>query len=246
MWVEYTLGPPNWLSAALMILGVLFSLFFHSRISRRKIPFLAAIILFMVVDILGQRSQPVSRSWIMLEPILYITLAAGLLAPLQWLDQSRPSRWSAAAIGLGILMTVMLAGNVIRASSVYINTAGDKGMGEVEKTTLYLKGQLTGSDIVVVAPPDDAPFWYYFRLHEIPGYYIYGVKVRSFSRVLVPINHLDDNNHDRMSVEKSIHDRGPDLGFINLDSDQIIQQVDGIDVHQLYPNQSALIKQYGK
>jgi hypothetical protein len=244
-WRDFFSDLPGWVSAAVLILGVLFSLVLHPRISKRKVPVLAATVLFLVVEILVQRPQVASRSWIMLQPVLFIVLAAGLLAPLQWLEKFGSRRLHLVASGLGLLLAAMLVGNVLRSSAIYKDTAGDKGMGEVEKATLYLKGQLKGTDIVVVSAPDDAPFWYYFRLHNIPGYYIYGVKVRSFDRAFVPINHMNDSGHDQMDLEKSIHDRGPDFIFIDMQSDQVVQKIDGIDIHLVYPNKSALIQEYG-
>jgi hypothetical protein len=245
-WRDFFAGPPLWVSAAILILGSGFSLLLHSRISRRKIPFLVAMILFLAVQILAQRPQVASRSWVMLEPMLFIILSAGLLAPLQVLDLARPRRLSLAACGLGLLLALMLAGNAVRSGILYQDTAGDKGMGDVEKAALFLKGQLSGRDIVVVAAPDDAPFWYYFRLHEIPGYYIYGVKVRAFDRAFIPVNHVEVSKNDAMNVTKSIRERGPDFGFLNMNSDKVFQQIGQIDIHLIYPNKEALIKQYGK
>jgi hypothetical protein len=175
-------------------------------------------------------------------------ISAGLLAPFQWLDRVRPNRFNLTAGVLGLLFAALLVGNGLRSGKIYLETAGDKGMGDVEKTVLYMKGQLSGTDIFVVASPDDAPFWYYFRLHNIPGYYIYGVKVRSFDRAIVPIDHSADNvgGHEQNTLVKTIHDRGPDFWFINFQSDQIIKTIGTIDIHQLYPIKSALINQYGQ
>jgi hypothetical protein len=245
-WRDFFGDLPSVAAAAISIPAVIFSLVFHRSLSKRKIPILAAIVLFLTVEVLVQRPQPASRSWVMLEPGVFMILSAGLLAPFQWLDRVRPVRFSLAAGVVGLLLAALLVGNGLRSGKIYQDTAGDKGMGDVEKTVLYIKGQLNGTDIFVVASPDDAPFWYYFRLHNIPGYYIYGVKVRSFDRAFVPIDHSNDGGHDQMGLMKSLQERGPDFGFINLQSDHIVQTIGSIDIHLVYPNKSALIKQYGQ
>jgi len=244
-WRDFFTDLPSVVAACICIPAVLFSLILHPKISRRKIPILFAILLFLTAEILAERPQPSSRSWVMLQPLVFIILSAGLLAPFQWLDRVKPKRWSLATGVLGLLLAALLVGNALRSGKIYQDTAGEKGMGDVEKTVLYMQGQLSGTDIFVVDAPDDAPFWYYFRLHAVPGYYIYGVKVRSFDRIFVPINHENDNGHDEMGVMKSLSQRGPDFGFVNLPSDQIVKRIGQIDIHLIYPNKPALINQYG-
>ena len=181
----------------------------------------------------------------MLQPVVFMILAAGLLAPFQWLDRVRPLRFSLATGALGLFLGVLLLTNGLRSGRIYQDTAGDKGIGDVERATLYMKGVLSGTDIFVVASPDDAAFWYYFRLHNIPGYYIYGVKIRAFDRAFVPVDHVDDGGHDQMGLIKSMSQRGPDAIFIDWSSDQIVKTIGGIDIHMVYPNMSAIKEQYG-
>ena len=244
-WRDFFEDLPSVIAAAISIPAVIFSLIFHKRISGRKIPMLAAIVLFLAVEVLVQRPQPASRSWVMLQPVVFMILAAGLLAPFQWLDRVRPLRFSLATGALGLFLGVLLLTNGLRSGRIYQDTAGDKGIGDVERATLYMKGVLSGTDIFVVASPDDAAFWYYFRLHNIPGYYIYGVKIRAFDRAFVPVDHVDDGGHDQMGLIKSMSQRGPDAIFIDWSSDQIVKTIGGIDIHMVYPNMSAIKEQYG-
>jgi len=91
--------------------------------------------------------------------------------------------------------------------------------GEVEATTLYLKGQLKQGDIVVVADPDDAPLWYYFLLHQIPASFVDNIQHEPFQRAFVLVN-----PGYGQSLASVIDQRGPDIKRLDPGSARVVNQ----------------------
>jgi hypothetical protein len=193
------------------------------------------------ISLAGSGRTP--RTWTGLIPLLLKLVAAGWITSLENLFQFRFKTITLAQVVCTFLLGFILIGNIVRSVTVFQTRNGKPGV--VEATTLYLKTQLQGDDVVVVAPPDDAPYWYYFRLHNIPQRFIFGTKTRPFGRAFVIMNHEYDTTHYKPDLQKTIQYRGPDLVFMDLTTDQIIHTIEKTDIHLIYPNRSALDSAFG-
>jgi len=101
---------------------------------------------------------------------------------------------------------------------------------------LYLRDNIASDDIVVVSPPDDAPLWYYWQLYEMPKATLQ-TKNRSFQQAYVVVN-LPGNQ----TIDQVINERGPDIGFVNLENQQIIGQFGNDDLFLVQANSEVLEK----
>ncbi len=130
---------------------------------------------------------------------------------------------------------------VLAAGAVYSLTAGPVAAqtGPVEQSVQYLRAHLVAGDVVVVSPPDDAVTWYYWRYYKLPEIYIQP-KNQRFQRAYVLINHPFDQ-----TVEQVIRERGPDIGFVRLDTARLVQSFGADDLYEVAPNNEALDKAFG-
>ncbi|MGD0006467.1 MAG: glycosyltransferase family 39 protein [Anaerolineaceae bacterium] len=231
-WQEWTQSVSSILTGCLVI-GLALSLVFHRRISAVRVPTQLAAVVWLAPELLLQRPNPWPKIWLALFPVVLIWCASGWIAP--WLV-SRPgvSRLVNWAAGLSIAV-------VLAAGAVYCLTAGPVAAqtGPVEQSVLYLRSHLTPGDVVVVSPPDDAPTWYYWRYYHLPEIYLQ-TKNQRFQRAYVLINHPFDQ-----TVEQVIRQRGPDIGFVRLNTARLVQSFGDDDLYEVAPNNEALDKAFG-
>jgi 4-amino-4-deoxy-L-arabinose transferase-like glycosyltransferase len=231
-WQEWNQGVSPILTGCLVI-GLALSLVFHRHISTVQVPTQFAAVAWLAPVLLIQRPNPWPKIWLALLPVVLMWCAAGCIAP--WLV-SRPgaSRLANWATGLSIVI-------VLAAGAVYCLTAGPVAAqtGPVEQSVLYLRSHLTPGDVVVVSPPDDAPTWYYWRYYRLPEIYLQP-KNQRFQRAYVLVNHLFDQ-----TVERVIRERGPDIGFVRLETSRLVQSFGEDDLYEVAPNNEALDKTFG-
>ncbi len=231
-WQEWNQGVSP-LLAGCLVAGLALSLVFHGRISAVRVPTQVAALVWLVPELVIQRPNPWAKIWLALFPVVLIWGAAGWIAP--WLvfrpGVSRLANWAA-----GVSLAVVLA-----AGAVYCLTAGPLAAqtGPVEQSVLYLRAHLTAGDVVVVSPPDDAPTWYYWRYYSLPEIYLQ-TKNQRFQRAYVLVNLPFDQ-----TVAQVIQERGPDIGFVRLDTARLVQSFGDDDLYQVAPNTGALDKEFG-
>jgi 4-amino-4-deoxy-L-arabinose transferase-like glycosyltransferase len=236
-WQEWTMGVSPVLTVCL-VLGLALSLVFHRRISTVCVPTQLAAVIWLVPVLLIQRPNPWPKIWLALLPVVLIWCAAGWMAPWLVIPHSRPGvRLAAVAAWVaGLSVAIVLA-----AGAVYCLTAGPVAAqtGPVEQSVQYLRAHLVAGDVVVVSPPDDAVTWYYWRYYKLPEIYIQP-KNQRFQRAYVLINHPFDQ-----TVEQVIRERGPDIGFVRLDTARLVQSFGADDLYEVAPNNAALDKAFG-
>ena len=233
-WQEWTQGVSPILTVCL-VLGLALSLVFHRRISTVRIPTQLAAVIWLVPVLLIQRPNPWPKIWLSLLPVVLTWCAAGWMAP--WLVSRRgrvDSHMATWAAGLSVAI-------VLAAGAVYSLTAGPIAAhtGPVEQSVQYLRSHLVAGDVVVVSPPDDAVTWYYWRYYNLPEIYIQP-KNQRFQRAYVLINHPFDQ-----TVEQVIRERGPDIGFVRLETARLVQSFGADDLYEVAPNNEALDKAFG-
>jgi 4-amino-4-deoxy-L-arabinose transferase-like glycosyltransferase len=231
-WQEWTQGVSPLLTGCL-VFGLALSLVFHRRISAVRVPTQFAAVVWLAPEMLIQRPNPWPKIWLALLPVVLIWCAAGWMAP--WLlfrrSNTRLATWAAGVSIAAVLVSG--AGYCLTAGPVAAQT------GPVEQSVQYLRSHLVAGDVVVVSPPDDAPIWYYWRYYKLPATYIQP-KNQRFQRAYVLINHPFDQ-----TVEQVIRERGPDIGFVRLDTARLVQSFGGDDLYEVAPNNEALDKAFG-
>ena len=236
-WQEWTQGVSPILTICL-VLGLALSLVFHRRISAVRVPTQLTAVVWLVPVLLIQRPNPWPKIWLALLPVVLIWCAAGWMAPWRVFRRGGEDSHLAAAAAWAAGMSVAI---VLAAGAVYSLTAGPIAAqtGPVELSVQYLRAHLVAGDVVVVSPPDDAVTWYYWRYYNLPEIYIQP-KNQRFQRAYVLINHPFDQ-----TVEQVIRERGPDIGFVRLDSARLVQSFGADDLYEVAPNNEALDKAFG-
>lgn len=152
----------GWAGGLFVGLGVLLSFIFQRRISAFRVHPLAALALFVVPVMLLQRPNAWPRVSSYLYALLFIFAAAGWMALADRLTPLRP-RWQVTGAAALIAAALIFTG----ARSFQACPALVCPPGEEELAVQTLQPLLTGTDLVLVASPSDAPIWYYFRQYGL-------------------------------------------------------------------------------
>jgi hypothetical protein len=164
-WQTWTSGLPGWL-AALIILGFSLSLIFHWQISRFRLPLHLTAAAWLAAEMLIALPDPQTRYFIFLLPLLLIWAVAGLVKPLDKL-RLRLRRFPLSHLLAGGMSFFFLVGGLLRILPDLGNLRGDPG--ELEQIAMYLVDNMQPGDVLLFAPPMDAPLWYYATLHKLPS-----------------------------------------------------------------------------
>ncbi len=164
-WEAWTIGLPVWL-AALIVLGFSLSLIFHWKITRFQLPLQLTAAAWLAAEMLIALPDPQTRYFIFLLPLLLIWATAGLVGPLEKINLRR---WRIplshlASVSLSLLL---LLGGLLHLLPNLGQLRGEPG--EIEQIAIYLVENIQPGDVVLFAPPMDAPLWYYLSLHQLPS-----------------------------------------------------------------------------
>ncbi|HTX92051.1 MAG TPA: glycosyltransferase family 39 protein [Anaerolineales bacterium] len=203
-WSEWIPGVPLVILLVLGI-GIILSLAFHRKLSTSRVPLQLAALLAISALLIVQRPNAWSKVWVFLQPLLLIWAAAGTVGLLREIRLKFARNISLAAVVVGAIFLAGLVGAARIAPGLPGRWAA---IGDVEATTIYLKGQLQANDYVVVDWPDDAPLWFYFLLHGIKNQHL--DKNIPFTRALVLVEPVNGQ-----TLESVIADRGPDPGLLD-------------------------------
>lgn len=228
-WNDWT-GPSAGMAAIgfLFLTGVVLSLLLNRRISARRAPLQAAAVLWLAVELPLQRPYPWPKLWSWLLPLFLIWGSAGWLGLVKGVRLGGKYNLGTVLCGAAILAVVgaSLAGAVRSFPEM-------NAVGEVEATTLYLKGQLRQGDIVVIADPDDAPLWYYFLLHQVPNSFVDNIQHVPFQRAFVLVN-----PGYGQSLASVIDQRGPNIKRLDPASARVVNQAGSTITYQVAAKES--------
>lgn len=160
---EWRAGIPTWL-AALLATGLLLSLIFHRRLSRHRFPLQVAGIVWFAVVVLLLRPLPWARIWFFLLAPVLIWCSAGTAGLLKDLRIQPLRNVSASAILIGFLAILPFRATMNGLAA--LPHAVTK-VGREEKAVLFIGDQLRDGDLILTSAPQDAPIWYYSRVHGI-------------------------------------------------------------------------------
>jgi len=228
-WNNWTgVSPVLHIVGFVILAGVLLSLLLNRRISTRRAPLQMAAVLWLAVELPLQRPYPWPKLWSWLLPLFFIWGSAGLSGLIKGIKLR--GKYSLDALLCGAAIAAVIGASLAGAVRSFpeMNTTG-----EVEATTLYLKGQLRQGDIVVVADPDDAPLWYYFLLHHIPDSYANNIQHVPFQRAFVLVN-----PGYGQSLASVIDQRGPDIKRLDPASARVVNQAGNTITYQVAAKES--------
>jgi 4-amino-4-deoxy-L-arabinose transferase-like glycosyltransferase len=194
-WSEWTFRVPGWL-IILVITGWILSLLLHRKISTTRVPLQLASAVWIVALLVIQRPNAWSKVWMFLLPLVILWAAAGIFGSLGLLKIKK--------IPLpAILLLLVLAFVGYNASTLLPQLPVLwQAKGDEESAVLFVKADMEGEDGLVVAPPDDAPVWYYAERYGISN---------ALARADVSIQWYVLVNPDEGQTPDSVmEDRGPE------------------------------------
>ncbi len=196
----------------LLAAGWTLSLVFHRRLSATRLPLQLAALLWIVVLLIVQRPNAWSKVWVFLQPLVLIWAAAGTLGLLRniRLNFGRGVPLVAVVFGLALLAGLWRAARLVPELPELWAARGDE-----ERAVLFVQSQLQAGDLIVVAPPDDAPVWYYSELHGIAD--VHFDFEAAFARALVMVDPAEGQ-----TPASVIQERGPDPGDLDLDACELL------------------------
>jgi hypothetical protein len=222
-WAEWTFRVP----LAILFLfatGWTLSLLFHRRLSTTRVPLQLAALLWIIVLLILQRPNAWSKVWVFLQPIILIWAAAGIFGLLQKARLKFARRLSLAAVVFGL---ALLAG-IWQAARLVPQLPGLWAIrGDEENAVLFVQRQLQEGDLIVVAPPEDAPVWYYSELHGIPDVR-FDPRNSAFERALVLVDPVEGQTPASVVAE-----RGPDQTVLDVESARLLETFGKIKVFEV-------------
>jgi hypothetical protein len=220
-WIEWTSGVPQFL-IIILVAGWILSLVFHRRLSTTRVPLQLAALFWITALIIIQRPNAWAKVWLFLLPLMLIWSAAGTVGLLEKvrLKFLRGLPLAGIVFGLGLLALIQhaawLAPQLPRLWTL---------RGPEENAVLFIQGKLEAGDLIVVAPPDDAPVWYYSELHGINDAHL---DTRNpFDRAFVLVDPVEGQTPASVIAE-----RGPDPGLVNMASCRLLEPFDKIQVFE--------------
>ncbi|HCE18325.1 MAG TPA: hypothetical protein DEQ80_10740 [Anaerolinea thermolimosa] len=182
---EWSIDLPQWLGWMITACGFI-PLIWHARLSRERVSPWGAALLWLVLVLPVQRTNPLARLWTYLIPLWVLSGATGGVALWRWLTRRWPQQRST---GVGVVLSVLLVGGLVLATWLEYGRPGRAGVGQVERAAMILLEAMQPGDVVLAVEPDDAPLWFYllekgagreyFELKRVP-------ELRQFYLVLDP------------------------------------------------------------
>jgi 4-amino-4-deoxy-L-arabinose transferase-like glycosyltransferase len=222
-WNQWTTGIP---SALIIIfgLGFLLGLVFHRWLSNRRVPLQLAALFWIIVILLVQRPFAGAKLWVFLNALVLLWAAAGTMGLLEKVRLKILRGLPLAAIVFGLA----LLGGIWQAAHLVPQLPGLWAFrGNEENAVLFAQSQLQESDLIVVAPPDDAPVWYYSELHGIPDA-SFDTRSLTFERALVLVDTV--NGQTPASV---IEQRGPESVALDIESARLLDTFGKMQVFEI-------------
>jgi hypothetical protein len=220
-WEEWTFGVPP-VVILLGMAGWILSLIFHRKLSTTRVPLQLATFLWIGVLLIVQRPNAWSKVWVFLLPLMLIWVSAGTFGLLQKVQLKFVGNLSVAGIvsAVGILFGVWHVLWLVPQLPSLWSEQGDE-----ENAVIFVQSQLQNNDLIVVAPPDDAPVWYYSKLHGIGDQYL-DIE-NPFTRIWVFVDSVESQTPVTV-LEK----RGPDLLLVDLGSCNLREQFGKMQVYE--------------
>jgi hypothetical protein len=184
-----------------------------------------AALLWIVILLLVQRPNAWSKVWVFLLPLVLIWAAAGILGMLEKIHlQFLPGPFLAA-----IVLTLALLGGIWQVAQLVPQLPGLWTIrGDEENAVLFVHDHLQEEDLIIVAPPDDAPIWYYSELHGILDT-SFDTHRLTFERALVLVDPIEGQTPASVMAE-----RGPVSGVLDVESARLLDTFGKMQVFEIH------------
>jgi hypothetical protein len=218
-WQRYL--PPAW--SVVIALGLFLSFVWIWRNKKFKVPTQLAFLLGLVIVLLIQRPDSVTRIWLWIVPLLAIWSAAGIVVSLQSLPIGKLRNILIHAIP--VIIVAGMAVNAIEFSyTSKINQWGEDPV--VEQVTVAILPHLTPDSYVVVNGCFDARYWFYFFNHGVPLSLFYGPKTeRAFDKVIAIVYTADKAGCGTEPVTETLRLYGPDASLLDMSTLKPIETI---------------------
>ncbi|MBM3152400.1 MAG: hypothetical protein FJZ96_09415 [Chloroflexi bacterium] len=167
-WTEWTLNLPG-IIVWVLVAGSALALVFHRRVSKHRVPLLAALLSWMAVLLLIQRVAPEPRVWFFALPLLALYPAAGLALALSAVAGRGPRPAWLPRVILATALVIGLSGLAQSWSLAAKYRPGEAGADE--QAVLFLEPLLAPGDVILTAFVDGPMLRYYAHLHDLPEVY---------------------------------------------------------------------------
>jgi hypothetical protein len=183
-----------------------------------------AALVWIVILLLVQRPNAWSKVWVFLQPLFLIWAAAGILGPLQKINLRFMRGYPPATI----VFCLALLGGLLQAAQLIPQLPGLWTIrGNEENAVLSVKSRLQTGDLIIVAPPDDAPVWYYSELHGIPVA-SFDTRSSDYKRALVLVDPVEGQTPASVIAE-----RGPESETLDVKSALLLNTFGKIQVFEV-------------
>ncbi len=231
---EWTSKVPLFVTV-LALIGLGLSVVFHRRISREQVSTQLAALIFIPIILLVQRPNAWAKIWQFLLPLVLIWAGAGLVGGLKWIETKVTSRIAIVVSGTGAIVVGLL---VLAGFNTLQDHPGLKPIqGPVEQSAVYFTTHLQEKDIVVIAPIDDAPLWYYFNKYGLSEEYFR--RDVPFKQAYVLVSRDQDQ-----TIDTVLKVRGPDAGFLDRSTTRLIESWGNLDLYSIEADWQAVSKAY--
>jgi hypothetical protein len=179
----------------------------------------------VLILLLVQRPDPLSRIWLWVIPFAAMWASAGLGLLLELIPSNRVGK------GLRLLFLVSvvagLAAMGLQVSSQRLINDRFEIQAE-EEVARFLAPRLTPNTVVALHYGWDATFWYYFYLEGIERSPIYSrQRDTPFDEVYVPTINTSCDGGDVVHTLEAV---GPDLARLNMDEMREVARIDSVTV----------------
>ncbi len=223
--------PPVW--TFVILLGVVLSLVWLWKNNKFKIPTQPVFLLALIIVLLIQRPDSVTRIWLWVVPLLAIWSAAGIVTSIQSLPAKRIKN-----LLVVILPAILIGGMAINAVS-FSYTARVNHWGEdpvAEEVTQAILPHVTQNSYIVLNGCIDARYWYYFFIHGVPLSVFYKRdEPRPFDRVIAIVYASPTAGCGTEPIADTLRLFGPDPDLLELSTLKPIETVYYVTVYEVLP-----------
>lgn len=202
-WREWNRGLHPMISW-IAIIGLLASFFFPRPPGNRRVPLIAAGLLWIATALLVQRVAPWPRIWLFLLPFFVIWITAGIFGLITVIANKFQKSDHLIMIFTGVGVMIVLLAGLMRTYPQYSEKIFSKG--EVEQISDFLFDYLQEGDVVVVTSPDTVVLKYYLMRNNIDSEFTELVKGKEFKRSIVVVNQAHGQTLDYVLDRRSFLD----------------------------------------
>jgi hypothetical protein len=221
----------------ILIAGFILSIIFHWKISRDKIPISLLSLIIISFLLIIQRPNVFNRTWQFFYPLACIWVSVGWVALVEAILHFIRVKSSKVQVIITGLFALVFIINGLSYLQEHIPTSVE-GYGTIERASVYIMDRLTPEDIVIITAVDDAPMWYYFEKYGFGRDYF--LKEQPFKYAYVAVTWSDNQ-----TLEQVILERGPDLGFFDMETKEKITTINSIDIYKIKANDAVINSVFG-